>query len=224
MPLSDGYHDVAPGKVAAIVTHLERSAPAPSGDPLGRDRDGSGGPGGAAPADPVRPAPAGFALARLAAPDPDWYRRLFRRIGEDWLWFSRLKLAPDALAAVIGHADVEIFAATLDGREVGLMELDFRQAGACEIAFFGLVRDGIGKGLGRHMMTAALARAAARGVARVHVHTCTLDHPGALAFYRRAGFVAHRRQVEIADDPRLSGILTMTAAPGVPLISVPPAS
>jgi hypothetical protein len=50
------------------------------------------------------------------------------------------------------------------------------------------------------------------------VHTCTLDHPAALAFYQRSGFVAYRRQVEIDDDPRLDGTLPADAAPHVPLI------
>jgi hypothetical protein len=56
------------------------------------------------------------------------------------------------------------------------------------------------------------------GVERVHVHTCTLDHPAALSAYRRAGFTAYRRAVERFPDPRRLGILPRDCAPQVPLL------
>ena len=68
------------------------------------------------------------------------------------------------------------------------------------------------------MMAEAMARAWTRGTARVIVDTCTLDHPAALGFYRRHGFVATARTVETFADPRLSGLLPRDAAPHVPLI------
>jgi hypothetical protein len=50
------------------------------------------------------------------------------------------------------------------------------------------------------------------------VHTCTFDHPSAVAFYQRSGFRAFRRQIEVADDPRLDGTASPTAARHVPII------
>ena len=35
------------------------------------------------------------------------------------------------------------------------------------------------------------------------LNTCTYDHPGALAFYRRHGFAVTHSEAEIVDDPRL---------------------
>ena len=64
----------------------------------------------------------------------------------------------------------------------------------------------------------AVRRAWRGGVRRVHVHTCSLDHPAALAAYRRAGFVPVRRAIERFTDPRLTGILPAGAAPQVPLL------
>lgn len=64
----------------------------------------------------------------------------------------------------------------------------------------------------------ALQLAWREGVARVHVHTCTLDHPAALAAYPRAGFIATKRAVERFPDPRLLGILPLDCAPQVPLV------
>ncbi|MCC7273790.1 MAG: GNAT family N-acetyltransferase, partial [Alphaproteobacteria bacterium] len=73
-------------------------------------------------------------------------------------------------------------------------------------------------GAGRWLMNRAVEIAWARPIARFWVHTCTLDHPGALAFYVRSGFVPFRRQVEIADDPRLLGQAPRSAAAHVPVI------
>jgi hypothetical protein len=55
-------------------------------------------------------------------------------------------------------------------------------------------------------MNRALEKVWQRPISRFWVHTCTLDHPNALAFYMRSGFVPFRRQIEIAPDPRLQGV------------------
>lgn len=195
--LGDGYHDVPPGKIAAVVTHLEMRAPV-------TPRPG--------------PAPEGAELRRIAAPDTEWYRDLFARVGgHDWLWFSRLRMCDADLAAILRDRDVEVHGLFFCDRAEGFLELDFRQSGDCELAFFGVTPALIGTGAGRFLMTRAIARAFARPIARLHVHTCTLDHPGALSFYRRCGFVPVRQQIEIADDPRLTGDAAPDAGPHVPV-------
>jgi GNAT superfamily N-acetyltransferase len=100
-----------------------------------------------------------------------------------------------------------------------MLELDFREPGECELAFVGLVPSLSGQGHGRWLLAEAVSRAwAGEGVSRVHVHTCSLDHPAALAAYRRAGFTPYKRAIERFPDPRLSGILPKEAAPQVPLL------
>jgi len=202
MPLGDGYHDVPPGKIAVAVTSLEMLQRAP-----------------------LRPETTGLssAIHRVQAPALDWYRDLFRRVGGDWLWFSRLRLSDAALAGILHHPGVAVLALAHNGRDEGLLELDFRIPGECELAFFGVTGSLIGTGAARALMNRAIAEAWARPIRRFWVHTCTGDHPAALAFYVRSGFVPFRMQVEIADDPRLDGRLPETAAPHVPLIRRVPA-
>ena len=113
---------------------------------------------------------------------------------------------------------VEVYALVQDGRDEGLLELDFREAGQCELAFFGVTAKLIGSGAGRWLMNRALELAWSRPVARFWVHTCTLDHPSAVAFYQRSGFRPFRRQIEIEDDPRLDGTLPRSVARHVPII------
>ena len=195
--LKDGYTDVPPGKIVAAVTHLEMLE-----QPVSRAQQSR----------------EDVVVRRVQKPEPGWYRDLYFRIGADWLWTSRLEMTSDKLCATIHDAQVEVFAWERAGVAIGLVELDFRVERACELAFFGVVAREIGQGLGRMAMNHAIAQAWSRPIDRFWVHTCTLDHPGALAFYMRSGFKPFRRQIEVIDDPRLTGTLPMTAAPNVPVI------
>jgi GNAT superfamily N-acetyltransferase len=195
--LAEGFHDVPPGHVAAVVTHLEMTAP----------------PAGHAPC----AFPPGVTLARQSPVSLPAYRDVFERVGGlPWLWFSRLVMAEDALAAVLADPAVEVRFVLRDGVPEGLLELDFRVPGACELAYFGLTDRLIGQGVGRALMVAAITRAFAAPISRFHVHTCTLDSPQALDFYRCAGFTPIRQQIEIAPDPRRTGALPPDAGPRVP--------
>ena len=194
MPLTPVPHD----QIATIVTALEmRQRPLPR--PL--------------PASPLK-------LALWDKSTPDKYRSLFRRVGGPWLWFSRLALDDAALLTIIHDEAVRIWAVQdRQGVEVGMLELDFRIAGQCEIGYFGLVPELAGKGLGGWLMANALANAWRKNVERVWVHTCTLDHPSALGFYRRHGFIPYERAVETFADPRLAGLLPMDAAAHIPVLA-----
>ncbi|NIJ08385.1 GNAT superfamily N-acetyltransferase [Sphingomonas vulcanisoli] len=188
---------VIAGELAAVVTSLEmRERPRPA--PL--------------PASPLR-------LIRWPAPGVAAYRTLFSRVGARWLWFSRLLLEDAALSAIIADSAVEVYAAAdAAGAEVGLLELDFRTSGQCELAFVGLVPELAGQGHGRWLLAEAIARAWRKEVTRVWVHTCTLDHPAALAAYQRAGFMPFARAIERFADPRKLGVLPEDCAPQVPLL------
>ena len=192
------FTDVPAGKIAAIVTSLEMF----------------GAPGAAAGALGSR----AVAAPHVERPDLDWFRDLFRRVGEDWLWFSRLTMTDDALRAIIHDPAVEVHLLMAGEQEAGLLELDFRVADECELSFFGLTPAFIGSGAGRWLMNRAIERAWSRPVRRFWVHTCTFDHPDALSFYLRSGFRAFRREVEISDDPRLTGAMPRNAAPHIPII------
>jgi GNAT superfamily N-acetyltransferase len=130
------------------------------------------------------------------------------------------------LEAILGDPGVELFEVAAVEPVVGMLELDFREPGQCEIAFIGLVPELAGQGHGRWLLAKALRLAWREGTSRVHVHTCTLDHPAALSAYRRAGFTAYKRAIERFPDPRLLGILPADCAPQLPLVgtlvSAPP--
>jgi len=190
------YHPLADNELAAVVTYLEMRSP---------------------PEHEIPDSP--LSLKRIEVPQPEHYRELFRLVGAPWLWFSRLILDDAHLASIIQHPKVELYS-VLDenGREAGMVELDFREAGECELAFVGLVPELSGKGHGRWLLAQAISRGWREGVDRVHVHTCSLDHPAALAAYRRAGFTPYKRAIERFPDPRLLGVLPKSCAPQIPLL------
>lgn len=191
------YTPIPETELAAIVTYLEMLHP-PAEQP---------------------PPPSSLSLRRLQQPSVNQYRALFRLVGSRWLWFSRLAMPGEALAAIIHHRKVELFAVVdAAGADCGMVELDLREPGQCELAFIGLVPGLAGQGHGRWLLAESLRLAWREGIERVHVHTCSLDHPAALAAYRRAGFVPCKRAIETFPDPRLLGILPLDCAPQVPVL------
>ena len=197
MTLPDGYTDLPPGKIASVVTYLQMLTP-PTALPV--------------------VARAAWSVRRRTNPDLNWYRNLFRKVGEEWLWFSRLQMDDEGLQAVIHDPAVEIFAFEIEGQEKGIVELDRRKKPDVELAFFGLSADAIGIGAGRFLLDQAIRLAWSGNPTRVLVHTCTIDHPRALPLYMAYGFVPHRRAIEIADDPRLDGTFSRSAAIHIPIV------
>ena len=190
------YTPLVGNELAAVVTYLEMRSPPE-----------------------IEVPPSTLDLQPIEMPNADQYRALFRLVGAPWLWFSRLILDDVKLEAIIRDPDVELHVVRDgNGRDVGMLELDFREGGQCELAFVGLVPDLSGLGHGRWLLAEAVSRAWREGVGRVHVHTCSLDHPAALSAYRRAGFAPYKRAVERFPDPRLLGILPRDCAPQVPLL------
>jgi GNAT superfamily N-acetyltransferase len=197
MNLPDGYHAVPRGKLANVQTFLEmRAKPA------------------------LRPSPEtpSWRLERLGTGELERYRALFHRVGDEYLWASRL-LAPDAeLEASLSDERLELYALKVDGRDEGILELDFRVADECELSLFGVSVPLLQTGAGRWLINRGIEIAWSHSIERFWLHTCTLDHPSALAFYRRTGFTPYERKVEIYDDPRYLGVTRADAAPHVPIL------
>jgi GNAT superfamily N-acetyltransferase len=195
--MHNGYTDLPPGKLAAVVTYLEMRAPQSSS---------------------ATPTMSGFAIRRVPQPDLNWYRALYRVIGEPWLWFSRLLLSDDELRSILHDSAVDIYVLSHEGADHGLLEFDRRRFPDIELSFFGVTPTLIGKGAGRALLQHGLPLAWDHHPQRIWLHTCSSDHPAALSFYLKEGFVPYKRAIEIADDPRLTGELPRTAAPHIPIL------
>lgn len=193
----NGYTDIPKGKVANIATYLEM---------VGR------------PA--LRPVPdTSLTLSAMSPPDLTRYKALFKAVGEDWLWFSRLTMSDETLEKTINNPAIEIFAVQKEGVDIGLLEIELGDGDTMELGYFGLAESAVGTGAGRFMMDQAIRRVFDHhGAKRFFVHTCTMDSPQALSFYMRSGFIPFKRAIEIDDDPRLSGHISKDKAKHHPII------
>ncbi len=197
LELPNGYYQLPPGKLANIATRLEMRA---------------------RPSRELMSLPSGLSLTEVTASDLSSYRNLFRAVGQDLLWFSRLLMSDDTLLETLSHEGTQSFTLKRGDTIIGILELSFRAMPECELSFFGLVPSEVGSGIGRALIDEAIRRAFQHPITRFWLSTCTLDHPKALGFYRKAGFTPYARFVEIHDDPRLQHKLPLAAAPQIPIL------
>jgi len=150
----------------------------------------------ARPSYPRPPAPVGRPAALLKAVDPPawFFLGLYDAVGRDYAWQDMHAHDEAALADWLADPDTALYTLMRDGWPHGFFVLDHRTRGTCDLAYFGLVPQAVGTGLGRFLLESAVhAGCDLPGVARMTVNTCTLDHPRALGLYQRAGFTAVRR-------------------------------
>lgn len=158
---------------------------------------------------PASPAPRGRKIALMRA-DPmtvSFYRYLYNTVGEPYLWYERRAMTDEQLGAVVGNENVEIYVLYIGGAPAGYAELDRRKSPDIELAYFGLLPDFLGQGLGRYLLGSAAEAAWRHQPRRLLVNTNNFDHPRALPNYQKIGFVPVRQDVLVFDDPRLNGLI-----------------
>lgn len=131
------------------------------------------------------------------------YRRLYELVGARWNWVDRNAWSDERLAAHLARPEIVVWECLVGDDTAGFFELERRDDGSTEIAYFGLVDAFMGRGLGKVMLTRAAEEAWALGANRVWLHTCSLDSPNALPNYKARGFSEVRRETyeaEISDD------------------------
>jgi len=153
-----------------------------------------------------------IALMRAEAPTISFYRYLYSAVGEKWMWWERRALNDEALTAIIHDPKVEIYVLYCEGVPAGYAELDGRIDDEIELAYFGLVPEYIGRGLGSYLLGWALEEAWRRSPSRVWVHTCNFDHPKAVAVYQKAGFIPFKQETTKIEDPRKLGLIPKDVA------------
>lgn len=138
--------------------------------------------------------PDGIRVVRIEQPSVPFYRFLYDAVGAPWAWIDRRKLADAALQAIVQHPAVHIHVLYAGGVLAGYVELDYRRFPDVQIAYFGLLPQFIGRGLGSLFLAWAVDEAWSREPRRLCVNTCTLDHPRALDVYRKAGFLPYKEE------------------------------
>lgn len=124
-------------------------------------------------------------------------RYLYQLVGEPWQWVDKLALSDQAWQEYAERDSLRTWVAYHRGSIAGYYELERQDDGSVQIAYFGLAPRFVGKGFGGFLLTHALESAWSWGdTDRVWVHTCTLDHPGALSNYQARGMQIFRTEQE----------------------------
>ena len=96
----------------------------------------------------------------------------------------------------------------VEGVPAGYFELDRREEGVVDLAYFGLLPPFVGKKLGPYLLYQAVEQAWSYEPEKVTVNTNTMDHPKALPLYQKFGFKPlSPGKAESIADPRLNGII-----------------
>ncbi len=137
----------------------------------------------------------GVSIVEMGAPDVSFYRYLYEGVGESFGWRDRCIMSDHELEAAISAAHISIYVMYVDGVPGGYFELG-HYGDHTQIEYFGLRPKYHGRGLGKHLLTTAIAKAWDRGVDTVGVHTCNLDSVSALPNYTKRGFFIEHTEEE----------------------------
>jgi GNAT superfamily N-acetyltransferase len=121
-------------------------------------------------------------------PCPELNRFLYLSVGSEWWWHERVDWGRERWLEWLDRPEHETWVGYLQGTPAGYFELEGQPGGEVQLVYFGLLPAFIGLGLGGELLATAVERAWKVAEARVWVHTCSLDHPRALANYQARGF------------------------------------
>jgi GNAT superfamily N-acetyltransferase len=120
-------------------------------------------------------------------------RFLYLTVGSPWAWNDKRDWTDEQWRQYAESEQLRTFGAYYDGSPAGYYELHHEQE-EVEIMYFGLLPAFVGRGLGGAMLSRAIEDAWGLAPRRVWVHTCTLDHPAALASYLARGMKIYRTE------------------------------
>jgi ribosomal protein S18 acetylase RimI-like enzyme len=148
---------------------------------------------------PSAPEPVGARIERVQACPPSFYRYLYSEVGRDFHWVDRQAWTDGEIRAHLRQPGVTLWVLWIGDAPAGWFELKRGDDASVEIAYFGILPGFRRRGLGKHLLTAAVERAWQSGARRIWLHTCTLDDPAALPNYRARGFTPYKEEVYEVD-------------------------
>jgi GNAT superfamily N-acetyltransferase len=123
-----------------------------------------------------------------------FFRYLYAEVGRFYHWIDRLPWTDEQMRAHVARPEITLWVMFSEGAPAGYFELEKHDDGSTEVAYFGLILEFLGRGLGKHLLTEAVERAWSDGANRVWLHTCTLDDPAAMPNYLKRGFVTFKEE------------------------------
>jgi GNAT superfamily N-acetyltransferase len=149
---------------------------------------------------------------RLSRCPASFYRYLYTQVGSKYFWLERRDWTDAQILNHLNLPNISLWVLYFTGSPAGYFELCEYPDNSIKIAYFGLLEEFIGQGLGKHLLTIAIEEAwrgvtesdGASGAARcdrsqdrfVWVHTCNLDRSSALPNYLSRGFQIFKQETK----------------------------
>ena len=93
------------------------------------------------------------------------------------------------------NKNLETYVMTENNEYIGFFELLFQpETRKCEVAYFGILDQYIGKKYGSYLLSEALKLGFRKKTKKVWLHTCSLDHKHALKNYINRGMKVFRSE------------------------------
>ena len=133
-------------------------------------------------------------VIRLSECPPSFYRYLYTEVGRYYHWIDKLPWTDEQIRGQLARPEISFWVMYSSGAPAGYFELERHEDGSIEIAYFGLLQEFLGRGLGKHLLSIAVQQAWMDGANRVWLHTCTLDDAAALPNYLKRGFKPFKQE------------------------------
>lgn len=137
-------------------------------------------------------------IRQQTVPDMDLSRHLYEAVGSEYHWTVRTPWTDEQWMERLCLENVEMWVAYEHEAIAGYFELSMDEKKNVELAYFGLLPQFIGRGIGGYLLTKAIRRAWQMGASRIWLHTSTRDHAHALVNYQARGFRVFN---QVAIDP-----------------------
>ena len=134
-----------------------------------------------------------FSLKEASKDNFDLNKFFYKQIGKRHQWVDRLIWQDKDWLKYISNENLRTYIFKSENDLVGYFELIFNNHD-CEIAYFGILEEFIGKGYGGFLLSEAL-KIGFESASRIWVHTCSLDHPNAIENYKSRGMKIFKTEI-----------------------------
>ncbi len=129
-----------------------------------------------------------YSLKQVFPNDFQLNKFFYKQIGKNYQWVDRLIWTDKNWIEYVSSPNLFTFVLKNNDDIAGFFELMYHKDKLeTEIAYFGLLKEYIGKKLGGYMLSEAIKKSFSYNVKRVWAHTCSLDHKNALKNYLSRG-------------------------------------
>ena len=127
-------------------------------------------------------------LEKVNPPDFQLNKFFYKEIGKKHSWTDRLVWNDKKWIDYLENSKVNTYILKQNKDLIGYFEQIFdKDKLDCEIAYFGILEEYIGKKMGGYLLSEAIKKSFYIGSKRIWVHTCSLDHKNALKNYLSRG-------------------------------------